>query len=255
MIQPGLVSITFRKLTPAAIIQIAAESGLSAIEWGADIHVPAGDGALAKQVGRQTRDSGLKVAAYGSYYHIGFEPPGLFEYLLATAVSLGAPIIRVWAGAKQPSETVTDGGYARVAADGRRIAELAAAANVRVACEWHGYSLTDCAKSATRLFSEVDHPNFWAYWQPHSHMPVEGCLADLEVALPHLVGLHVYHRDLETSARRPLAGGEALWRATFQRAAAMGDMYAHLEFVVNDDVDQLREDAAALKRWLAETQF
>jgi hypothetical protein len=49
-----------------------------------------------------------------------------------------------------------------------------------------------------------------------------------------------------------LIGGETLWCPLLQRAAAVGDMYAHLEFVVNDDVNQLRLDADALKRWLAE---
>ena len=39
MIYPGLVSITFRKLQPDAIIKLVAQAGLTGIEWGGDVYV------------------------------------------------------------------------------------------------------------------------------------------------------------------------------------------------------------------------
>ena len=40
MIRPGLCSVTLRGMPPDAVIGVAAEAGLEAIEWGADVHVP-----------------------------------------------------------------------------------------------------------------------------------------------------------------------------------------------------------------------
>jgi hypothetical protein len=67
----GLVSITYRKLTPAEIIPLVRDAGLSCIEWGSDIHVPQTDLANARRVGEMTREAGLTVSSYGSYYRLG----------------------------------------------------------------------------------------------------------------------------------------------------------------------------------------
>lgn len=40
MMRTGLVSSTFRKLTPAEVVRRAAQAGLQGIEWGGDIQVP-----------------------------------------------------------------------------------------------------------------------------------------------------------------------------------------------------------------------
>src|SRR6185312_13188931 len=100
MISPGLVSITFRALTPAEVIALARQAGLRGIEWGGDIHVPHGNGARAREVKEMTAEAGLTVAAYGSYYRAGqADSSGLtFDAVLETALELGAPLIRVWAG-------------------------------------------------------------------------------------------------------------------------------------------------------------
>ena len=43
MVATGLTSVTFRKLDPLQVIQLTKSAGLQSIEWGGDIHVPAGD--------------------------------------------------------------------------------------------------------------------------------------------------------------------------------------------------------------------
>jgi len=101
---PGLVSITFREFTPEKIISLCQANNLHAIEWGGDIHVPHGDLDVARQVGDQTREAGLSVSAYGSYYRLASsEGPG-FSQVLASAVSLGSPVIRVWAGGRSSAD-------------------------------------------------------------------------------------------------------------------------------------------------------
>jgi 3-dehydroshikimate dehydratase len=52
MLIPGLVSVTFRKLSPQEIIALTAEAQLQVIEWGGDIHVPHGDIQQAENVAR-----------------------------------------------------------------------------------------------------------------------------------------------------------------------------------------------------------
>ena len=67
--KPGLVSVTFRQLTPEGIIQLCMQTGLQTVEWGGDVHVPPGDVSRAAAVGELTRAAGLSITAYGSYYN------------------------------------------------------------------------------------------------------------------------------------------------------------------------------------------
>ncbi len=105
MMQPGLVSVTFRQTPCEDVIQYAKAARLKAIEWHGQDHVLHGDLDTARRIGRSTLDAGLTVAAYGSYYVIGqSEDMGLaFDTVLKTAVELGAPMVRVWAGHKNVS--------------------------------------------------------------------------------------------------------------------------------------------------------
>ena len=63
MISSGLVSVTFRKLSPAEIVDLVRQAGLNCIEWGGDIHVPHGDCVRAREVRQRTLAAGLTVAA------------------------------------------------------------------------------------------------------------------------------------------------------------------------------------------------
>jgi sugar phosphate isomerase/epimerase len=251
MIQAGLTSITFRRLTPDQVVDLAARAGLRGIEWGGDIHVPHGDIAAASRARALCDAAGLQIPSYGSYYRLGAEPPDRLPRVIETAQALGARIVRVWAG-RAGSATSDDTVRHQVAVDGRRAAELAAAAGLRIACEWHGNTLTDTAASAAALFAAVDHPAFGTYWQPHPLMQPETCLADMDAALPHLIGVHVYQWHIETRAREALAAGAGVWPLYLRKAAAAGDFYALLEFVRDDDPALLAADAATLNGWLRE---
>jgi len=252
MIRPGMVSVTFRKLSARQIVSWSAKAKLACIEWGGDVHVPPGESETARQVAAMTRDAGLVVASYGSYYRLGQEAPESFARVLETALALGAPIIRVWAG-RLGSDKADATHRRQVADDGRRIAEMAQPAGVRIATEWHGNTLTDTAESAKALLDAVGHPAFRTYWQMNKPMTLEGHLDDLEAALPRLVGLHVSYDDPQTGQRRPLADGAAYWRPLLAKAAPAGDLPAMLEFVLNDDPSQMVHDASALREWLEET--
>lgn len=107
MFLPGLVSVTFRNLDVSEIAKAAAEAGLSAIEWGGDVHVPPSDAAKAEEAARITAEAGLRTASYGSYYRCDGTEEDIAREVNA-AVLLGAPNLRVWAGTKGSADASAD---------------------------------------------------------------------------------------------------------------------------------------------------
>jgi len=239
MIHSGLVSITFRKLSPGEIVAAVKQAGLRGIEWGGDVHVPHGDLAAARTVRALTDEAGLAVAAYGSYYRVGrSEADGLpFGRVLETAVALGAPTIRVWPGTAASPET-DEATRAMIGAELHRIAELAAGAGVTVALEYHANTLTDTDESAARLLAEVPHPHLFTLWQPHNGIAPAINLAGLEQVKARVSNLHVFHWGATSQDRRPLAEGAAVWAHYLAAIAAQGgERYALLEFVAGDTLE------------------
>lgn len=253
MLHAGLVSITFRGLTPPRIIDLVALAGLEGIEWGGDVHVPHGDLAVAREVRRQTADAGLAVPSYGSYYRLWPDEDVAFGAVLDTAVALGAPVVRVWAGRLGSDQADADH-RARIVEQSRRIADQAASAGVTVAYEFHGNTLTDTNASALALLDEVAHQNVRSYWQPAAGMTHDQRLAGLTSLGDRLAHVHVYSWCPDTRKRLPLADGYTLWQDYLRAADAAAGLqprYAMLEFVRDDDPDAFGADAATLKQWLA----
>lgn len=252
MLLPGLVSITFRKLSPAAVIALVKKAGLRGIEWGGDVHVPPGDLSTARVVRELTEEAGLRVAAYGSYYRVGkSEADGLpFERVLETGLELGAPTIRVWAGTAG-SAAVDEEGRWRIIAELKRICDLAAKKGVTVSLEFHAGTLTDTNESASRLLLEVDHANLLTLWQPPNGMDTFEAMEGLEGLLSQVGNVHVFHWWPTSADRRVLGDGEERWRMFFGLLEqAPGDRYVMLEFVPGDSEEAFVRDAATLRRWV-----
>lgn len=250
MIKTGLLSVTFRQLTAERIIELVKEAGLDSIEWGGDIHVPHGDVERAKEVRRMCEAAGITIAAYGSYYRTGVENEqvGPFEKVLETAVALGAPLVRVWAGNKG-SQEADEQMRARVIEDSRAIAEMASKVGVTVCYEYHGNTLTDTNESATRLLAEVDHANMKSMWQPPVGISFEERLQGLEDIKPWITNMHVFYWI--GTDRQPLIDGKHEWETYLKHLAALdGEHYALLEFVKENDPEQFLRDAATLKNWV-----
>jgi len=258
MLYPGLVSVTFRKLTPGQIVDLVREAGLTGIEWGGDIHAPHGDLETAAEVRRRTEDAGLRVCAYGSYYRsVDSEVDGLtFEPVLASALALGAPVVRVWPGRRGSADA--DAAYREsVAANLRQTGETAGRSGVLIALEFHGNSLTDTVDSALTLMGEVDHPNVKLYWQaPHGQLTEER-LEGLQRVRPHLSYLHAFYWDSVDGnlVRGPLSAGVGPWRAYLDAVADLeGDRFVLLEFVRDDSPEQFLADARTLKGLIDDAQ-
>ncbi len=252
MILPGLVSITFRQLSPEDIVARCAGCGLAGIEWGGDVHVPHGDLEAAKRVRTLSEEAGLQVAAYGSYYRAG-EPGDLdFQAVLDSAAALGAPLIRVWAGKRSPADA--DEAYvAGVVEDLVRITEAARGQGIEIGLEYHRYTLTETRAMVQHLLRELpaDGPRF--LWQPSVGWSFEERCASLAELDGRLANLHVFEWQPDFQNRHPLADGHHQWPAYFRQALAQpGDRYALLEFVVDNNPEVLAADARALLDFLAE---
>ena len=89
MIKSGLCSVTFRSLQVEDVLKICREAKLQGIEWGGDIHVPSGDIHRARRVAELSKQAGIEVASYGSYFRTGgSEDEGLyFHTVLDTAAA------------------------------------------------------------------------------------------------------------------------------------------------------------------------
>jgi len=270
MIIPGICSVTLANKSVNEVIAIVKEAGLEGIEWWGNGHVPHGDITIAAKVKALTVGAGLKVSSYGSYYRAGVsKSEGLsFSSVLDTAVTLGAPSIRVWAGNcdyGKADETLVE----KVVSDTMRIADMAAKSGVTVTFEFHGGTLTDNNDNAIKFASMVEHPAVFFSWQPPHGYDVGHCLAGLNGLLPRLSTIHVYHWTIGSYEKNmfnetvrplkhpedffvhPLAEGEERWREYFKAVNTTGrDHFALLEFVKDNSPEQVIEDGKALRELL-----
>jgi sugar phosphate isomerase/epimerase len=250
MIKSGFVSITLRKLKAFEVLDVVADAGLSGIEWGGDVHVPHGDLRVAETVGEATREKGLAVAAYGSYYRCvpedGDRNPAM-SAVLDSAEALGVPSIRIWAG------TMEWNAYGRaernkVLSRMEKFTELAAARRIQVGLEYHNGTLTQTEDGIRQVLEAIPHPNLYSLWQPVHTVTRLDNLRRLEAVLPRLSNVHVFQWGKGGfKDRQPLEQGADDWKAYLEMAASDGqDRWAMLEFVKNDDPANVASEAKTL---------
>ncbi len=252
-VRPGLVSVTFRTLTPEQIVALVQRAGLVGIEWGGDVHVPHGDTALASRTRKMTADAGLVVSAYGSYYRCAApaDKTPTWDAVMASAAALGTTTIRVWAGINGSADAGADD-RARVIEDLKRICQLAAAQRMTVDLEYHGGTLTDTLASTLSLLQAAGAPNLRTFWQPRHGVSAEGSVADIRALSRWLSNVHVFHWWPTSADRKPLADGVDRWREFLAALPNDGkSRFASLEFVSCDDPEQFIRDARTLREVLA----
>jgi 3-dehydroshikimate dehydratase len=252
MIYPGLCTLTLGHLQPSEVIRVCNEAKLTHVEWWGKDHVPVGDVTTAKAVGQLTRDAGLAISTYGSYYRVGAsEPQGLtFDDVLRTTIALGAPAVRVWAGNQGSDVCIVEKREAAVA-ETLRIADLCADAGITLVFEYHRGTLTDSNDSAVALAKDVQHPAVRFGWQARTGVSNAENMEGLQAILPWLGTLHVFNWTADATGkfvRHPLAETMDEWRGYVDLVNGTGrDHVALLEFVKDNTVEQFKEDAQALK--------
>lgn len=247
MINMGLTSVTFRKIEPLQIILLAKNAGVKSIEWGADVHVPPDDIVNARRVCHTTKEAGLEVAGYGSYFVAGKQEPEEFEMILQTAVALEAPVIRIWAG-WESSQTADITYVKKVIECTRIICDMAAERGILVAYEYHQGTLTDDASHAVKMIHEIGRDNMRLYWQPDFRISHSDNCEALRVVLPYLQNVHVFYLGSDRK-RLPLKQGDKEWHAyakLLENTPNVSNVL--LEFVKDDSMDQFVQDVQSLKK-------
>lgn len=251
MIRPGICSVTYRDLDPAAVVEVSAQAGLECIEWSGNAHVLPGDLEGARRARDLTEQAGLAVASYGSYLRFdGSDEEGAGSAVIGSALAMGAPRVRVWAGSRDSTD-VDAQQRAVLVGRIREFVDRAAADGLEVGLEFHGRTLTDEVSSTERLLTEVDREALRTYWQPHQGMPHDEAVDTLRRVLPQVSTIHVFSW-WPMAERLPLSERADLWRDVFAVLAAEGsDRDALLEFVPEDDPQILAREAATLRTLIA----
>lgn len=246
-IRTGLTSVTFRKKEIDEIVDLARQAHLDGIEWGGDIHVPAGDVQAALHAARATADAGLSVLSYGSYFH-GDEGED-FTPVLECAKALGAPMIRIWAG-RFPYEECSCEEFSRCVAAFQKAADMAAKEGITIGFEYHRGTLTQTRGGADALLNAVARENVSCYWQPNPDISLEEQLLEIDTLLPRLSTVHVFYWT-GNNVRHPLAEGLPLWEQYVKHLDKTGAPRALiLEFVEGDSPEAFLRDAATLRQFL-----
>ncbi|WP_404425103.1 sugar phosphate isomerase/epimerase family protein [Nibricoccus sp. IMCC34717] len=250
MLTPGLVSVTFRQLSIEQIATLAGEASLGAIEWAGDVHVTPGDLNAAKAAAHLSREHGLRCASYGSYFRAG-ESGQHFEPVLETCLAIGAPCIRVWAGAES-SAIASPEKRALVIEALQQACDSAARAGLVVALEFHDNTLADSPAATLALIHAVARTNLRTHWQPPHGVDATLASAGLTQLSPHLAHIHVFHWWPDPGHRRPLEEGRGRWRTFLRtlRQTAPGPRDLLLEFVPGDDPSVLKREADCLRALL-----
>lgn len=245
----SLTSVTFRKKSVEEIVELVAQAGLDAIEWGGDVHVPPTDPEAAAKALKLCQEKGIEVSAYGSYYRCDEDED--FAPIIEAALALNTDVIRVWAGrlgsAVCPAEE-----RERLC---KKLAEAVAMASEKgciVATEYHPNTLTDDLDSALQLLADV--PGLYTYWQPATSIPREPGYDTyaLEKLGKKVINAHVFIRNSKNQ-KVPLSEGFDRWVEHFRDLEKFCAVrYGAIEFVMDDTGEQFLDDAETLKKLLAE---
>lgn len=253
MIKSGLVSVSFRQSSCEEIISLAKNAKLTCIEWGGDVHVPAGNIEKASEIYKKTTEAGLEIAAYGSYYKLGIYSNYIKEFktVLETAVNLHVPVIRIWAGTEASSK-IDSVKRKSLVFEAKDIAKLASEHGITVVFECHRNTLTDDFRSSLSLMEEIDMPNVKMYFQPNEERDFEYNKKALETLLPYVVNTHVFNWP-EPGVKKPLNDAQKEWTEYIRILS--DDSCEHcclLEFMPDDRTESLKEEAATLNEIIKE---
>lgn len=242
----GLCSITYRRLTAEQVIAEAVRAGLEVIEWGSDVHVPPHDLDRVRDIRERTREAGLAVCSYGSYFEAGVHSDAEFVEIAIAAAELGAPRVRVWPGIHASHEVDADE-RAQVVRSLTAAADAATGLGLELALEFHEDSLTDTSESTLHLLDEIDRPNVSTYWQAPLALSDTEALEGLSMIAHRVSAIHVFAWDAD-GKRHPLAHRRQFFTNALALLVAHGfDGEALLEFVPDDDVAMLAAEAATLR--------
>ena len=245
--EPGLVSISFRKHTPAEIVKAVKAAGLTCIEWGSDVHAPCRDTERLREIAALQEEYGVTCSSYGTYFRLGVTPLAELPDYIAAAGILGTRILRLWGGTKK-GEDMTDEERADFTDTCKQAAAMAEEAGVILCLECHMLSVTETTDYGVALMEEVNSPAFRLYWQPFQWLDSEGSLAVAKAYAPYATHLHVF--NWHGGERFPLAEAVKDWKRYLTVFDTPRTLL--LEFMPDDRLETLPTEAEALRAIIGE---
>ena len=245
----GLVSVSFRGKAPKEILQAVKASGLSAIEWGSDVHAPCADSANLQRIAALQKEQGIACSSYGTYFRIGVNAIQEIEPYIAAAKILGTDVLRLWCGDKG-SAKYTDSERESLLCECIALAKIAKARGVKLCMECHMNTFTDTKESALWLMESVNSPYFRMYWQPNQFVSAEENLAYARLLAPYTEHVHVFH--WLGKEKFPLREGIEIWRQYL--SCFSGERTLLLEFMPDGKIESLPGEADALAKIIGEAK-
>ncbi len=242
MPQLGLVSISFRGLSPEKIIEEAKNAGLSCIEWGSDVHAPCDDTESLKRIADLQKKAGLFCCSYGTYFRLGATDIGELQQYIDAAKILGTDILRLWCGTKSSLEYTQEEENALFSIC-REAALIAEKNGVTLCMECHNGTYTDTKEGAIKLMKAVSSPAFRMYWQPNQFTSAEENKQYARLLAPFTRHIHVF--NWTEKERFTLGEAVSLWK---EYLSYFDNNTLLLEFMPDDDISSLKTEAEALRR-------
>ena len=244
MHKPGVVSVSFRPLSPEEILQGMVKAGLKYIEWGSDVHAPCTDDARLDELVELMKKYDITCASYGSYFRLCVHSVEAFPDYIKAAKKLGSNFIRVWAG-KGKLEEMTPEWRQAIIEDARKIAKMAEEAGVIVCTECHRGTMTQTKEYALELMEGVNSPNFRTYWQPNPDYSDEENIAYIRMLKPYIEHLHVFYWP--NNQRISLENGIENWKL-YMKEFAGEEKTLLLEFMYDGLITTLPAEAGFLRQ-------
>ncbi len=238
----GLVSISFRELSPEEIIEETKNAGLSCIEWGSDVHAPCDDTEKLKKISDLQKKAGLFCCSYGTYFRLGETDISLLQKYIDAAKILGTDILRLWCGNKS-SRDYTQEEENELFSLCREAALIAEKNCVTLCMECHNGTYTDTKEGAIKLIKAVNSPGFRMYWQPNQFVPTEENKQYARLLSPFTRHIHVF--NWTAKERFPLEEAIPLWK---EYLSYFNNNTLLLEFMPDDSINSLKTEAESLKR-------
>ena len=239
----GLVSISFRSLTPEQIVDYMVGAGLRYVEWGSDVHAKKDDIETLQRIAALQQQKDIICSSYGTYFRLGQDPLSELPQYIAAAKMLGTNILRLWCGNKKSTDYTAEekAAFLQECCAAARIAEE----NGVIFCmECHNNSYTQLLEGALELMEAVNSPAFRMYWQPNQNNSIAENIDYAARIAPYTVHIHAF--KWIGSAKYPLAEGAADW--TEYLKVFEGEHGLLLEFMPDDSPERLTQEAAPLNQ-------
>lgn len=241
MLKSGVVSVSFRELSAEEVISITKEAGLSAIEWGSDVHAPADDIEKIRSIAKMQRVASLVCSSYGTYFRLGVDSADELPKYIKAAKILGTDVLRLWCG-KKNFDDMSDGEKSFIISESKKAANIAEREGVTLCMECHRNTFTNSLDGALNLMSSVNSSAFRMYWQPSTTAEHASNIEYATKIAPYTVNIHVFY--YKNGAACPLEEGLHVWREYLDCFSPDG--YLLLEFMPDKKPTSLKREAESL---------